>query len=52
MFAFVVLAGCVLLDFGILIIILLMPADPRNGNYNGRVIGTTSRVGKALIPNN
>jgi hypothetical protein len=47
MFAFVVLAGCVLLDFGILIIILLMPADPRNGN-TGSVIGT-KRVGKTLI---
>ena len=49
MFAFVVLAGCVLLDFGILIIILLMPADPRNGNYNG---GRTTSRGKVLIPNN
>ncbi|MBK8621050.1 MAG: hypothetical protein IPN79_04655 [Saprospiraceae bacterium] len=47
MFAFVVLAGCVLLDFGILIIILLMPTDPRNGNA-GSVIGT-KRVGKTLI---
>ncbi|MEN9547701.1 MAG: hypothetical protein RIR12_292 [Bacteroidota bacterium] len=47
MFAFVVLAGCVLLDFGILIIILLMPADLRNGN-TGSVIGT-KRVGKTLI---
>lgn len=49
MFAFVVLAGCVLLDFGILIIILLMPADPRNGNYNS---GRTTSRGKVLIPNN
>lgn len=49
MFAFVVLAGCVLLDFGILIIILLMPTDPRNGNYNG---GRTTSRGKVLIPNN
>lgn len=47
MFQFVVLAGCVLLDFGILIIILLMPADPQNGN-TGSVIGT-KRVGKTLI---
>lgn len=47
MFAFVVLAGCVLLDFGILIILLLMPTDPRNGNV-GSVIGT-KRVGKTLI---
>jgi hypothetical protein len=47
MFQFVVLAGCVLLDFGILIIILLMPADPRNMN-TGSVIGN-KRVGKTLI---
>lgn len=47
MFAFVVLAGCILLDFGILIIILLMPTDPRNGN-TGSVIGN-KRVGKTLI---
>lgn len=47
MFAFVVLAGCVLLDFGILIILLLMPTDPRNGN-GVSVIGT-KRVGKTLI---
>lgn len=47
MFAFVVLAGCILLDFGILIIILLMPTDPRNGN-TGSVIGT-KRIGKTLI---
>jgi hypothetical protein len=47
MFAFVVLAGCILLDFGILIIILLMPADPRNMN-TGSVIGN-KRVGKTLI---
>jgi len=47
MFAFVVLAGCVLLDFGILIIILLMPSDPRNGNTQS-VIGN-KRVGKTFI---
>lgn len=47
MFQFVVLAGCVLLDFGILIIILLMPTDSRNGN-TGSVIGHR-RVGKTLI---
>jgi len=48
MFTFVVLAGCVLLDFGILIIILLMPNDPRNGNMGASVIGN-KRVGKTLI---
>jgi hypothetical protein len=47
MFAFVVLVGCVLLDFGILIIILLMPSDPHNRS-TGSVIGT-KRVGKTLI---
>lgn len=47
MFAFVVLAGCILLDFGILIILLLMPADPRNMN-NGSVI-TNKRTGKTII---
>lgn len=49
MFAFVVLAGCILLDFGILIILLLMPTDPRNGSNNGR---RTTNQGKILIPNN
>jgi hypothetical protein len=47
MFAFVVLAGCILLDFGILIILLLMPADPRNIS-NGSVI-TNKRTGKTII---
>ncbi|OYU67634.1 MAG: hypothetical protein CFE22_03870 [Cytophagaceae bacterium BCCC1] len=47
MFAFVVLAGCILLDFGILIIILLLPTDPSNGNTRS-VIGN-KRVGKTLI---
>jgi hypothetical protein len=48
MFQFVVLAGCVLLDFGILIIILLMPSDNSSNNSGAR---NTSR-GKILIPNN
>jgi hypothetical protein len=52
MFQFVVLAGCVLLDFGILIIILLMPADPRNGASNNGSVFTNKRTGKTLIPNN
>lgn len=47
MFAFVVLAGCILLDFGILIILLLMPTDPRNLS-NGSVI-TNKRTGKTII---
>ena len=41
MFQFVVLAGCILLDFGIMLIILLMPADNtsntvRRGNSSGK----------------
>ena len=51
MFQFVVLAGCVLLDFGILIIILLMPSDPRSTSSSGSVF-THKRSGKTLIPNN
>ena len=47
MFAFVVLAGCVLLDFGILIIILLMPKDQRNGNT--RNFDPIKRGGRTLI---
>ncbi len=52
MFQFVVLAGCILLDFGILLIILLMPSDPRNGNNNNGSVFTNKRSGKTLIPNN
>lgn len=48
MFQFVVLAGCILLDFGILIIILLMPSDPSNSSGTS-VIGGSRRVGKTLI---
>ncbi len=51
MFQFFVLAACILLDFGILIIILLMPSDPRNGgNSNAGFPG--KRRGTVLIPNN
>lgn len=49
MFQFVVLAGCILLDFGILLIILLMPSDPRNGNNNNGSVFTNKRSGKTLI---
>lgn len=52
MFQFVVLAGCILLDFGILLIILLMPSDPKNGNSNNVSVFTNKRSGKTLIPNN
>ncbi len=52
MFQFVVLMGCILLDFGILLIILLMPSDPGNGNNNNGSVITNKRSGKTLIPNN
>ena len=45
-FQFVVLAGCVLLDFGIMLIILLMPSENNSNNVN-----TTKRKGKTLLPN-
>jgi len=48
MYQFVVLAGCILLDFGIMLIILLMPTD--NKGNNNRV--NVKRKGKTLIPNN
>ncbi len=51
-YQFVVLMGCILLDFGIMIIILLVPTDNRgNQNSNGSVF-TSKRSGKTLIPNN
>ena len=50
MFQFVVLAGCVLLDFGIMFIILLIPTDDRSSGKNGSVF--TSKRGKTLIPTN
>lgn len=51
MFQFVVLAGCILLDFGIMLIILLMPTENRNNIGNGSVF-SNKRSGKTLIPNN
>ncbi|TCC86499.1 hypothetical protein EZ428_23845 [Pedobacter frigiditerrae] len=47
MFQFVVLAGCVLLDFGIMFIILLIPADERDKIGKGSILNT--RKGKTLI---
>ena len=47
MFAFIVLAGCVLLDFGILLIILLMPSEPNN-KMSSSVINN-KRTGKTII---
>lgn len=53
MFQFVVLAGCILLDYGILLIILLMPSDPSNRNStNSGSVFNNKRSGKTLIPNN
>jgi len=54
MYQFVVLMGCILLDFGIMFIILLMPTE-NNGSGNQRNNGsvfTSKRSGKTLIPNN
>ena len=50
MFQFVVLAGCLLLDFGIYFIILLMPTEPNTGGYNGGVV-INKRKSKTLISN-
>jgi len=53
MFQFVVLAGCILLDFGIMLIILLMPSENNgNGNNSNGSVFTSKRSGKTLIPNN
>lgn len=49
MFQFVVLAGCILLDFGIMFIIILIPTDNRNNNSS---VFNNKRIGKTLIPNN
>jgi multisubunit Na+/H+ antiporter MnhE subunit len=49
MYQFVVLMGCVLLDFGIMIIILLVPSENVNNGGRGSVFGST---GKTLIPRN
>ncbi len=51
MYQFVVLAGCILLDFVIVIIILLVTRtdDNRGGRSNGSVFNS-KRTGKTLIP--
>ena len=51
MYQFVVLMGCVLLDFGIMIIILLVPADNRGSGGNNGSVFVNKRSGKTLIPN-
>jgi len=51
MYQFVVLAGCILLDFVIVIIILLVTnSDGHRGNSSGSVF-SNKRSGKTLIPN-
>lgn len=53
MYQFVVLMGCILLDFGIMIIILLVPDENSGTNQrNSGSVLTTKRSGKILIPNN
>jgi hypothetical protein len=48
----VVLAGCILLDFGIMIIILLMPTSNDKGDNSNGSVFINKRSGKTLIPNN
>lgn len=50
MFQLVVLAGCILLDFGIMFIILLMPTETnRNTGNSSESIFTSKRSGKTII---
>ncbi len=51
MYQFVVLMGCILLDFGIMIIILLVPTAPNKGKGNGGSVFNQQRKGKTIIPN-
>ncbi len=51
MYQFVVLLGCILLDFVIVIIILLVTNAGAGRNNNGSVF-TNKRNGNTLIPNN
>lgn len=53
-YQFVVLLGCILLDFIIPIIVILVTkpnSNDANSNYNGSVF-TTKRKSNVLIPNN
>lgn len=52
MYQFVVLMGCILLDFGIMIIVLLVPTDNRGNQNNSNSVFTSKRSGKTLIPKN
>lgn len=49
MYQFVVLLGCILLDFVIVIIILLVTSSENSNNNSG---GLGKRKGKTIIPNN
>lgn len=51
-YQFVVLMGCVLLDFGIMIIILLVPTTTNGNDNNYRSVFNSKRSGKTLIPHN
>lgn len=51
MYQFVVLMGCILLDFGIMIIILLVPTDNNGTGRNNGSVFVNKRSGKTLIPN-
>lgn len=46
MFQFVVFAGCILLDFGIMLIILLMPTESNNTNTS---VFSQKRTGKTIV---
>jgi len=51
-YQFVVLMGCILLDFGIMIIILLVPTDNRGNQNSSNSVFNSKRSGKTLIPKN
>lgn len=52
MYQFVVLMGCILLDFVIVIIVLLVTPSNENNNRNSSVFNGSKRSGKTLIPKN
>ncbi|ROI14877.1 hypothetical protein [Epilithonimonas hominis] len=49
MFQFVVLAACILLDFGIMLIILLMPSENNVNQNSGGSVFNNKRSGKTII---
>jgi len=51
MYQFVVLMGCILLDF-IIVIIILLVTNPENNSNSNRSVFNSKRGGKTLIPNN